>query len=65
LRVKGKPIKKSVNHFDVVQKELQMGIEMEHTDDRDLAMRIALDHLAEIPDYYTRLKKMERKAGAE
>ncbi len=38
---------------------------MEHTDDRDLAMRIALDHLAEIPDYYTRLKKMERKAGAE
>lgn len=47
------------------QKELEMGIkvEMEHTSDPVLAERIAKDHLAEIKDYYTRLKKMEAEAG--
>lgn len=41
--------------------ELKMGIdvEMEHTDDPELAKQIAKDHLEELPDYYTRLKKME------
>jgi hypothetical protein len=38
--------------------ELRMGIrvEMEHTDDIDKAKKIALDHLAENPYYYTALK---------
>lgn len=47
--------------------ELAMGIEMEkeHTDDEAIAKKIALDHLAEIPDYYTRLKKMEQGAKIE
>jgi len=38
--------------------ELRMGIrvEMEHTDDIDKAKKIALDHLAENPFYYTALK---------
>jgi hypothetical protein len=42
-------------------KELAMGIEieMEHTDDAGIAKAIAKDHLKELPDYYTRLKKME------
>lgn len=46
--------------------ELKMGIkvEAEHTlGDDDVAKliqrRIALDHLTELPDYYTRLKKVE------
>jgi hypothetical protein len=41
-----------------------MGIEIEkeHTTDEALAKEIAMDHLKEIPDYYTRLKKMEDKA---
>lgn len=41
--------------------ELNMGIEVEreHTDDPELAKEIAKDHLAELPNYYTRLKKME------
>ena len=41
--------------------ELRMGIEveMEHTNDRDIAERIARDHLAEFKNYYTALKKME------
>jgi len=39
--------------------ELKMGIEveLEHTDNREEAKRIALQHLAEVPDYYTKLKK--------
>jgi len=46
-------------------KELAMGIkvEMEHTTNPLLAERISKDHLSEIPDYYTRLKKMEEEAG--
>ena len=38
--------------------ELRMGIrvEMEHTDDAEKAKKIALDHLAENPYYYTALK---------
>lgn len=45
--------------------ELKMGIdiEKEHTDNPNIAKSIAKDHLSEIPDYYTRLKKME--AGAK
>ena len=49
---------------DFDQRELEMGIEveMEHTDDPEIAKEIAMDHLKEIPDYYTRLKKMEDEA---
>jgi len=41
--------------------QLTMGIkvEMEHTDKPEEAKKIALDHLAEDPKYYTKLKKME------
>ena len=47
-----------------IQKQLDIGepIEHEHTKDHKLAMDIALQHLDEIPDYYTRLKKMEADA---
>ena len=47
-----------------VRNQLEMGIpiEHEHTKDKVLATDIALQHLDEIPDYYTRLKKMEADA---
>jgi hypothetical protein len=50
-----------------VKNQLEMGIpiEYEHTRDKDLATDIALQHLDEIPDYYTRLKKMESSAKKE
>jgi len=50
-----------------IQKQLDMGepIEHEHTKNHKLAMEIALQHLDEIPDYYTRLKKMEASAKKE
>lgn len=40
-------------------------VEMEHTDDKQLAHAIAKDHLSEIPDYYDRLAKMEESAKKE
>ena len=48
-------------------KELKMGIEVEaeHTTNPLIAEKIAKDHLAEAPDYYTRLAKMEKEAGIE
>ena len=63
---KGKNMK-----FD--EKELAAGIkvEMEHTTNKEMARRIALDHLTEIPGtgkgdgYYSLLKKMEKDAGVE
>jgi hypothetical protein len=47
-----------------IQKQLDMGapIEHEHTKNQKLATEIALQHLDEIPDYYTRLKKLEADA---
>jgi hypothetical protein len=49
------------------ESELAMGrdVEMEHTNDVRMAERIAKDHLAELPDYYTRLKKMEEEGKKE
>ena len=36
--------------------KMGIGVEMEHTDDREIAKEITLDHLYEDPDYYTKLK---------
>lgn len=47
--------------------ELAEGIahELEHTSDLKVAAKIAIDHLKETPDYYTRLKKAMLKKGGE
>ena len=47
--------------------ELAKGIkmEMEHTDNHRIALEIAKDHLSELPDYYSRLERMEKRAFAE
>ncbi len=56
------------NHIsdeNFLEDELLKGIEieMEHTDDPEVAKAIAKDHLAgEFFDYYTRLIKMEEEA---
>ena len=57
----GEAKKKKITEKDVDPKELKMGIkvEMEHTKNKAISKRIALDHLAELPDYYSRLLKME------
>ena len=46
------------------KKQLAMGtaVEKEHTPKNSVAKEIAKDHLGEISDYYTRLKRMEKGA---
>lgn len=63
------------SHFDVEQFRMGLDVELEHglhdpaTDvtgnDPILTGKIALAHLNEFPDYYTRLEKMERAAKEE
>lgn len=54
----------SPDDFD--PKALRQGIkvELEHTDDRALATEIAMDHLVEDPDYYTKLATIEPRHNA-
>lgn len=63
------------SHFDVEQFRMGLDVELEHglhdpsTDvtgnDPILTGKIALAHLKEFADYYTRLEKMERDADEE
>ncbi len=58
--------------FDVEQFRIGMNVELEHglrdeqtnvtSDDELMTGKIALAHLNEFPDYYTRLEKMEFEA---
>jgi ElaB/YqjD/DUF883 family membrane-anchored ribosome-binding protein len=45
----------------VTKAEIETGAkeELEHTDDKDVARQIAVDHVAEDPEYYEKLKKVE------
>jgi hypothetical protein len=58
----GKHKSVTADKFDPEQIKMGMEVEKEHTDDPALTVEIAKDHLTEIPDYYTRLKKMEDEA---
>jgi len=59
---------------DLEQFRMGLSIELEHgrqdlatnvtNDDELITGKIALAHLREIPDYYTRLEAMERAAGS-
>jgi hypothetical protein len=61
--------------FDVEQFRMGMDVELEHglqdsatnvtDDDATFTGKIALAHLNEFPDYYTRLAKMEAEAERE
>jgi hypothetical protein len=61
------------SRFDVEQFRMGMEVELEHgtidlltnvsNDDLLITGKIALAHLNEFPDYYTRLLKMEQEAG--
>jgi hypothetical protein len=60
------------NKFDLEQFRAGLGVELEHgtvnqttnvtNDDPLMTGKIALAHLTEFPDYYTRLAKMEEEA---
>lgn len=49
----------------ISQLEIGIEVEMEHTNNKDKATEIALDHLVEFPDYYDRLEDMENVAKKE
>jgi len=51
--------------FSAEELALGIKIEHEHTGDEHTAKEIAKDHLSEIPDYYSRLTKMEKNAGVK
>jgi cytochrome c2 len=55
--------KKHKLSMDTINSQLEMGIkiESEHTGSKQMARMIALQHLEELPDYYSRLKKVETK----
>jgi len=63
----GRAEKEGVTAADFPWAVLNRGIrvELEHTRDRAMALRIVLDHLAEFPRYYEALAKMERKLERE
>lgn len=46
-----------LNKVDPEQLKIGIAVEQEHTTDLALAEKIARDHLAEDPEYYTKLKK--------
>lgn len=48
-----------------IEEQLIKGVEveMEHTNDAEIAYEIALDHLVEFPDYYDKLAKMEESSN--
>lgn len=49
--------------LESIKKQLEMGIKVEgeHTSDKSSAKITALQHLDEVPNYYTKLKKVESK----
>jgi hypothetical protein len=49
--------------YDSKQLERGIEVEKEHIDNPVISKMIAKAHIAEIPDYYTRLDKMESGAG--
>lgn len=63
----GRSNEKGFTVVDADPNELSAGIEVEyeHTPDSMVAKKIAMDHLAELPDYYTRLKAMESGGKAD
>jgi len=59
--------KEDVTPADVDPQQLKKGlkVEAEHSTELQVRKDVALDHLAEFPDYYTRLKRMEDEAKAD
>jgi len=70
----GKKIGVDFSHYDLEEFRKGLAVELEHgtvhpqtdvtNDDEIVTGKIALAHLMEIPDYYTRLLSMEKEAGS-
>lgn len=53
--------KRRPEDFDQRQLRIGIKIEREHTSNRRIAMEIAMDHLSEDPNYYKKLRKIEKR----
>jgi hypothetical protein len=51
---------KSITAYDLEELLIGIKFEMEHTSDRFISLELAMDHLERIPDYYSRLRRLER-----
>ena len=51
----GKSDYKEESEFNVEELKRGIEVEMEHTDDPEIAKEIAMDHLAEDPQYYSKV----------
>lgn len=60
LLIGGKADELRPEDFDPIALAKGTAVEMEHTNDPAIAREIAMDHLAEDPDYYEYLEAMER-----
>jgi hypothetical protein len=56
---------KAITNYDLGQLLEGIKWEREHAADGFIALEIAMDHLERIPDYYTRLLKLEQDAMSE
>jgi hypothetical protein len=56
----GEGDKKKPSDFDAAAVDAGTDVEMEHTNNRAIAREIALDHLAEDPKYYEKLKAIHK-----
>lgn len=61
----GRADNRDITKYDLDQLLLGMKVESEHTNDKAKALEITMDHLEEIPDYYTRLLKLEKEYEKE
>ena len=64
-KMTAKDIAKKFNvSVEEIEAQIKKGIEIEkeHTNDKEKATEIAMDHVTEFPDYYDRIEKMEKDA---
>ena len=60
-RADGKPI----TNYNLTELLEGIRFEREHTDDSLLALEMAMDHLETIPDYYSRLHRLEKEVMSD
>jgi len=64
-KMTAKDIAKKFNvSLEKIEAQIKKGVEIEkeHTNDKEKATEIAMDHVTEFPDYYDRIEKMEKDA---
>jgi len=70
-KIAKKKKKKKTNESNITRKDLKdqilqgIKVELEHTDDPKIALKIAIDHIKEDPAYYDKLKFIENKEVAQ